>query len=285
MTTGIVATFKDEHDFSIDGNFTDAFIYGIKIKADCGDDGIKYGVVNSSSFVPSAGRTDITIIHEESDDLSSNLAYVWYEAHPHMEDGRPIIRSDTRPLNSQTLFTMAGDSPTGIGDGKELRWDFSNDDDLYTGSEIPSGYKAKKIEISFHCAVYTKDGCIYFFDAPWGSYVQMDVVVPSGSYYPNPQGGIPASALGLEGNKMYAYASEDVIYQRYVNKHFIYGNCPMGDELNAEGSSVHPIPVGWYMRGLIVTPENDNVSKGYASIEMHRCHCNLLPGQTVDNLH
>ena len=44
---------------------------------------------------------------------------------------------------------------------------------------------------------------------------------------------------------MYAYASEDVVIQTYVNNHFLYGSCPMGDELNAEGCSVDAVPVGW----------------------------------------
>lgn len=284
MESGINATYIDAENFSVQDNLTDVLIPNRKIKAECGVDGIKYGEISTASFVPSAGITEVALTGE-SDDLTSNLTHVWYEAHPHMEDGRPIIRSDTRPLHSQTIFTMQGDSVDGIGDGKELRWDFSNDDDNYTGPEVPSGHKCKKIDITFQCPVHTKDGCIYFFDAPWGAYIEMAIWVPNGMYYPNPQGPIPASALGLPGKKMYAQASGDTMFQRYVNKHYIYGSCPMGDELNAEGSSVEAIPVGWYMRGLIVTPNSDSVSKGYASIEMHRCHSNLLPGQTIANIH
>lgn len=284
MESGINAIFINTEKFSVETNLTDVLVEGRKIKAECGDDGIKYGCISTSSFVPSAGVTKVTL-SSECDDLTSNLTHIWYEAHPHMDDGRPIIRSDTRPLNSQTVFTMAGDSADDLGDGKEFKWDFSNDDDSYTGSEVPSGYKAKEMLVSFKCPVHIKDGTIYFFNAPWGSYVQMDIVIPDGAYYPNPQGPIPASALGLSGKKMYAQASGNTLYQRYVNKHFMFGDCPMGDELNAEGSSVSPIPVGWYIRGLIVTPNSDNVSKGFASIEMHRCHTVLLPGQTIANLH
>ena len=204
---------------------------------------------------------------------------------PHMPDGRPIVRADTRPLNTQTYFTSCGDDSTSIGGGVELKWDFSNDDDEYTGPEVPSGYKAKELLISFQCPVYLKDGAIYFFDAPWGQYMKMDIVVPNGGYYPNPAGGIPAAALGLPGNQMYAQASGNVVYQRYVNKHFCFGNCPMGDELNAEGCAVDALPIGWYLRGLIITPNSDSTSKGYASIEMYRCHTVLLPGQTIESLH
>jgi len=84
---------------------------------------------------------------------------------------------------------------------------------------------------------------------------------------------------------MYAQASGNVSYQKYVNAHHIYGDCPMGDELNAEGAAVNPIPPGWYVRGLIFTPEDDNISQGFASLEMYRCHTVLLPGQTVNNIH
>jgi len=68
-------------------------------------------------------------------------------------------------------------------------------------------------------------------------------------------------------------------------KHRMFGSCPMGDELNAEGASLYPIPVGWHVCGLIITPESDNISKGYASLEMYRCHTMLLPGQTLASLH
>ncbi len=278
MTTGIVATYLKSDKFSIDENMTDVFTANKRVKAECAEDGIKYGNVLTSSFVPSAGKTKVTLTNE-SEDLTSNLTHVWYEVHPHMEDGRPIVRSDTRPLNTSTYFTCAGDND-GVGKGKALRWDFSNSDDLYTGSECPSGYKAKEISITFNCPVHIKDGAIYFFDAPWGQYMHMDIVVPTGHYYPNPAGMIPASALGLPGKKMYAQATEDTVFQRYVNRHYVYGNCPMGDELNAEGAAVEALPIGWKIRGLIVTPESDNVSKGYSSLEMYRCHTWLLPGMS-----
>ena len=202
---------------------------------------------------------------------------------PTMADGRPIVRADSRPLEMETYFTMAGDS-TGIGDGVVMMWDFSNNDDIYEGPEVPSGFKAKKLAMSFYCPVHLKDGTIYFFDAPWGAYISMFIGVPANSYYPNPAGSIPASALGLPGTKMYAYTSIDIPYQKYVNKHHMYGNCPMGDELNAEGAAVNAVPVGWYICGLIITPDSDNISKGYGSLELYRCHTMLLPGMTIDHL-
>ena len=278
---GINATYIAAKKFSVEDNLTDLLTVGKRIKANCGVDGFKYGDISLSTYVPSAGITEVDL-NGESDLLTSNLTSVWYEAHPHMEDGRPIVRSDTRPLNTSTYFTMEGDAPGEIGGGNALRWDFSNDDDLLPNlpdDDIPDGFKAKEMKISFSCPVHIKDGCIYFFDAPWGCYVQMDIIVPTGHYYPNPAGPIPAAMLGQPGNKMYAQATEDTIFQRYMSKHFIYGDCPMGDELNAEGAAVDALPIGWQIRGLIITPDTDTLSKGYASLEMYRCHAAILPGQ------
>ncbi len=204
---------------------------------------------------------------------------------PKMADGRPLVRADTRPLETETYFTCAGDD-TGIGDGVHLEWDFSDStSNMYTGPEVPAGMKAKQLLLAFNCPIYLKDGALYFYDAPWGCYLEMDIIVPNGGYYPNPAGAIPASALGLPGTDMYAQASGNVSYQKYVNRHHIHGSCPMGDEMNAEGAAVNPVPVGWFVRGLIVTHENDNVSKGYGSFEMYRCHTVILPGQTLETLH
>jgi hypothetical protein len=280
--TGIEAIYIDIDAFRVNGNLTDVLIAGRKIKADCGQDGFKFGRILSSSYLD--GYTSVQL-NPECDDLTENIEVIWYELSPHMDDGRPIVRSDTRPIDMQTYFTMSGDDSTSIGGGMELRWDFSNSDNMYEGPEVPSGYKAKILRISFLCPVHLKDGTLYFFDAPFGQYLHMDIVVPAGGYYPNPVGVIPAYMLGLSGKSMYAQASEDTAIQRYVHKHFLYGTCPMGDELNAEGCSVDALPVGWYIRGLVITPESDNTSKGFACLEMYRCHTMILPGQTVDDIH
>ena len=208
---------------------------------------------------------------------------------PVMDDGRPIVRADTRPLTTSTYFTMASDTASGIGDGTELRWDFS-DPDSYTvvsggetlsdGYVIPEGYKAIVMDLFFLDPVYFKDGTIYHFDSPWSQYCDMYIVCPAGGYYPNEHGNIPAAALGLGGTQMYSYAATDQKYFRYVNRHFMYGDCPMGDELNAEGCMVDALPVGWFVRGIVVTPENDNISKGFGEYEMYRHRSVILPGDT-----
>jgi len=204
---------------------------------------------------------------------------------PKTPDGVPIVRADSRPLDSEMYFTMCGDS-TGIGDGTAFVWDFSNsDNDFENELWIPPGFKAKHLAVTFNCPVWLKDGTMYFFDAPWGQHISMFVGIPAGSYYPNKAGTIPGSMLGQTDGKMYAYTTEDIPYQSYVMKHRMYGSCPMGDELNAEGAAMSPIPPGWRVCALIVTPEDDVTSKGFASLEMYRCHTMLLPGETLEMLH
>lgn len=199
---------------------------------------------------------------------------------PRMDDGRPIVRADTRPLDTETFFTMAGDTASGIGDGTMMVWDLASDDDWV---DQGNGYLRKKFELSFNNELYLKDGTIYFFDAPWDTWIDFYITVPSGNYYPNPYGAIPASALGLSGNKMYAQADGDVLYRCYVNKHHMYGDCPMGDELNTEGASVEGLPVGWKLTGHINVPTTESGSgfKGYASLESYRKRTVVLPGDPL----
>jgi len=168
-------------------------------------------------------------------------------------------------------------------------WDFGPDSPYTTvsgpytcscGSSIPPGYKAQIIDLYFLDPIYLKDGALYFFDAPWGQFCSMSILVPAGGYYPNEHGSIPASALGQPGNGMYSYASHDTMYYRYVNRHHMYGSVPMGDELNAEGAMVNALPKGWFVRAGIVTPISDNVSKGFASFEMYRHRSVILEGDT-----
>jgi len=208
---------------------------------------------------------------------------------PTMDDGRPLVRSDTRPLDTATYFSCRGDTASGIGVGTPIIWDFSNDSEYTTvsgpatlscGHTVPEGMKAQIIDLTFIDDVYFKDGALYFFDAPWGSYAHMTIVVPAGGYYPNEHGAIPAAALGQPGNGMYSYAATDTPYYRYVNHHFMYGSVPMGDELNAEGAMVHALPPGWKVRAAVFTLSSDTTSKGFASFEMYRHRTVIVEGDS-----
>lgn len=196
-------------------------------------------------------------------------------------DGRDLVRSDSRPKNYITNFTMCGDATDGIGDGKIIKWDFSNSDDDISA---PSGYKRKRIELGFSEKVYIKEGTVYFFDTPKGAYLDMKLVCKTGGYYADPNGVIPGSALGLDADKTYTQATSDTPVVHYVNHHFIQGSVPMGDELNTEGASEEGLPPQQYNYVVwveITTPDTDSTSNGYAELELYRPRTVLLPGESV----
>lgn len=203
---------------------------------------------------------------------------------PTMADGRPIVRADTRPIGTQTYFTCTGDTVSGIGDGQHLCWNFADEENIYDPNvlenpqTIASGFKAKKLDVWFNENVYLKDGVLYYQNATYGTNVSAYLTVPSGNYYPNNVGDIPASALGLPGTQMYAYATKDVLFACYIRNHHMLGDCTVGDELDAEGSQIEPLPSGWYITGIIVVPEDNNTFVGHASLEMYREHSIILPG-------
>lgn len=277
-----------KYTFSVSTDFPNQKVSGSRLTSEIANSNIIYAL---GSITTTGDVCDIwfknALSAAEETTLSGVVAnhdgvYVEEDA-PTMSDGRPIVRADTRPIDTQTYFTMAGDTASGIGDGTRLVWDFSNDDDIISEGELGyvSGMKTKSLELSFADPIYLKDGTIYFFNAPWGSFCDMHIVVPAGGYYPNNHGSIPAAALGQPGTQMYSYAATDTIYVTYVNKQYMYQSCPMGDELNAEGAAVDALPVGWKLVGHISTPLNDTTSKGFASFECYRARTVLLEGDTI----
>ena len=281
----------NKYTYSIGNNFPNQQVCSARLTLEIEDSSITIAMdyINTSvddcdvwfkAALPSADETTLSGI------VSSHSGeHIEVVDAPRMDDGRPIVRADTRPLGTQTYFTTtADDSATSIGNGKPYMWDFANDDDEYdtntveNGPTLASGFKGKLMHGSYNDPVHMKDGAMYFLDATYGSYMSMYITVPSGNFYPNISGTYPASALGLSGDVMYAYATNDVFYICYVNRHFMLGDCPMGDELNAEGTTITPVPVGWYISGLVVTEEDNNTFKGHGSLEMYRRNTVVLPG-------
>ena len=168
--------------------------------------------------------------------------------------GKSYIQANSRPLGKTTCFTMSGDSSNNIGDGKDLFWDFSNDNNDIT----PSGvfYKKKRIVFNFIDPINIKEGSIYFQNAPKNCYIELMVVCPNGQYYIN-NAGTPV------------LATTDIVIDKFVNKHFIYGNCSLGDELNTEAAS-NEIPSTYKYWIEITTPNSDTTSFGYISLEIYR---------------
>lgn len=156
-------------------------------------------------------------------------------------EGKLYVISGSRPLTHTTQFTMAGDSATVIGDGKELKWDFSNSTDDVVSP--PTGFKRKRIEFSFKEGVHIKEGALYWKDAPFGSYIDIRVVLKS---------------------------SETVV-SHYVNKHFVMESCYIGDELNTEQASSE-LSTDFKFWLDITVPDVTGYTdfKGFAELELYR---------------
>lgn len=175
------------------------------------------------------------------------------------------VIAESRPPGHYTVFTSCGDG-TGIGDGKDLQWNFANTDDEVT-SEIP-GYREKNIHVYFNEDIYIKEGAVYFQNAPFGCFVKMFVVCPAGGYYRDRNGAIQMAAVDTE-------------VFCFVPKHFICGSCPQGDELNTEGCTRDPIPKGYYFKFEVYTPDTDNISTGHITLEIYRPRTILFPGESL----
>jgi len=160
---------------------------------------------------------------------------------PHDEFGRCMVVSASRPLNCTTYFTCAGDSSTNVGDGKELKWDFSNSTDDV--SSPPTGFKQKKLVFSFKDPIYIKEGTMYFKDALFGSYIDLKIV----------------------------HASTSTVVSHYVNKHFVTDTCMIGDELNTEQASGE-LDTDLEFWLYITVPDSTGYTdfKGYVSLELYR---------------
>jgi len=172
-------------------------------------------------------------------------------------DGREMIVSTSRPAICTTYFTCAGDDITNgvIGEGQEFFYDFSNTDhDISV--DVPTGMKRKQIDFQFLDSTWIKEGTIYFHNAKKGSYVDLFVVCPAGGYYRKNDGTI-------------AQAAVETVVQHFVNKLYVQGDCPMGDELNTESAS-EEIPNYFFYRMHITVPDSDTDSNGYINLVIFR---------------
>lgn len=176
------------------------------------------------------------------------------------------VISDSKPPHYFTVFTSIGDSATDIGNGQNLFWDWSNEDNI-VATDAP-GMKLKRMKLSFLDEIYIKEGAIYFADALKGSYSRLRVICPAGQYYLN--------HLGAP-----AFATEDVTIVDYIPKLFMFGSCPMGDEQNTESCSRDVLPKTFQLWLDIHAPTNDMVSYGHVSLELYRARTCLLPNEPV----
>lgn len=210
----------------------------------------------SDDLTEQIGNGNLTV-NDGSEDFSISdgidLIRRIIKPNPKSDDGKDIVRAESRPLNTTTIFVGKADN-TGIGDGKELKWDFSNaDDDISTP---PSNCKQKRLEFKFLDDIYVKEGTIYFHNTKKGSYIDLYVVCPNGQYY-------------YDNNGDLQQATEDTIVSHYVIHSFIQGDCPMGDELNTESCS-SKIPSNYKFWLDITVPDTDSSSNGYVNLELYR---------------
>lgn len=282
--TGDDHTLEDLQSFSVVASGTVDLLDYFKAEEIARSDDLLLCLAEGKLVVDNSGL-DLTV--------GEAIRYVSLHKHinPQSPDGREIIRADSRPTDTETYFSGRGDTASGIGDGAQMIWDFSDSNTVFYTYDPTSngprydGFDVAQIDITYTDPIYIKEGAIYFYDAPWQSFIAMLVVVPAGNYYPNPYGPIPASALGLSGVDMYAYSYSDVYYTHYTNMHHMYGSCPMGDELNSEGCSMNSMPPGWLIRVLVGAPTGEGAGdppfRGYAYLEMYRERTVVLPGGSI----
>ena len=210
-------------------------------------------VINNGIFTYTDIKKESPINSDQTDFETNYKDQINIPIAPIDFEGKEIVRSESRPIGYNTFFTCAGDSDTVIGDGKELSWDFSNNNDDISA---PTGFKRKSLEFSFLDSVYLKEGAIYWNNALKGSYIKIQVVCPQGYYY-------------LDNNGSPVQAEEDTVIHIFANHHMFFGDCPMGDELNTEACSSE-IPS--YMKYCIevTVPDTDIISNGHVSVELYR---------------
>jgi hypothetical protein len=177
---------------------------------------------------------------------------------PTTDDGKPIVKTESRPLDTTTVFTGCGDD-TDIGNGKSLSWDFSNTDDDISA---PAGFKRKRIVFQFMDPVYIKDGFIFFYDKIKGSYIDLHVVCPAGGYY-------------YKNNGQPWMASEDMSIAHFVVHYPLVGSSNSGMKLQPETCSGQ-IPSTYKFWIDVTVPDTDSVSFGNVGMQIYRTRTVLI---------
>lgn len=194
------------------------------------------------------------------------------------ELGRWVVRADSRKAAWDTVFQGVGDDlATGkIGGGQEFRFDFDAplEDERWLTAEtdptIPEGYLRQRIDWTFCDWVYIKEGTIYFFNAPKGSYLDFWIIAPPGGVFERKR---LNSKLGIVKTKYQVPSDGDPVKaMHFVIKYPIEGNAPMGDELNTESAAEVPAYPGMIWRFEVTVPNVENIEliHGHWSLELYR---------------
>jgi hypothetical protein len=186
--------------------------------------------------------------------------------------GRWIVRSDSRRKNYDTVFIGCGDDIANnkIGGGPEFRFDFSAPESDPRWIPAPEGFKRQRIDWRFIDTTYIKEGVVYFFNAPKGSYLDFRFLIPNG--YPffkkhvNPINDEPYWDQDL------TFTTKDTVIGEWVIKHWVEGSCPMGDYLNTEAAHENPSPSFVTYRFEVTAPISTEIEQfhGHFSVELYR---------------
>ncbi len=186
--------------------------------------------------------------------------------------GRWVVRSDSRKTDWDVVFQGAGDNClTGVlGGGIPFTFDFGApvDDLRWDNEHAPVGYKMQTIDWTFCDWVFLKEGTIYFYNMPKGSYVSFAVMSPPGTVYfkKTANSDLTVKHEQLPTNNKW------MIWMQWVINYRLEGTCPMGDELNTESASENAAPNFFIWRAQICVPDVDGYedAHGHWTLEMYR---------------
>jgi len=188
------------------------------------------------------------------------------------ELGRWVVRSDSRKSGWDTTFQGQGDSlATGeIGGGTPFRFDFSApaEDPRWITTDVPDGFIKQKIDWSFCDWVFAKEGTIYFYDIPKGSYCDFWLIAPPGGVFVRKK--LDAHQEVQSFN--FPSGNRQIKFMHWVIKYPMEGSAPMGDELNTESAAGTPAYPGLIWRAEFTIPKVDGWEKahGHWSLEVYR---------------
>lgn len=186
--------------------------------------------------------------------------------------GRWIVRVDSRRQNWDTIFQGAGDNleTQTVGAGTPFLYDFSatQSDPRWVTEGVPEGYKQQSLKWNFFDPVYVKEGSLYFFDMPKGSYIDFYVAVTQG--YPYRKKGVNEN-YDVEGENMVCTVPY-LRFAHWVVHYHVEGNAPHGDELNTESAAEMPAYPFHIFEAVITIPEvmGWNQAHGHFALELYR---------------
>lgn len=192
-------------------------------------------------------------------------------SHPDEDSrGRWVIKTESRRRDWETIFAGIGDDLQGEteGRGTPFLFDFSVPVEDTRWITAPAGYKRQQINWQFLDPVNIKEGTIYFYDIPKGSYYDFYIVCPAGGYYYKKT----YDPSTYEVIKTPTLATEDTIFTRWVCNYYMEGSAPMGDELNTEAAAEYSIPSYFIWRAEYTIPEVTDweLAHGHWTLELYK---------------